>query len=132
MCTPDGLAMPGLAAGLTSFMASYEQAANSHDIDRVAPLIAEDATYWFSDGSHQGIAAVTAAIERTFASIRDEIYQIRELEWVVLAPDTAVCRYHFRWEGVVDGKPRSGRGRGTNVIARRDGAWKMLHEHLSS
>jgi ketosteroid isomerase-like protein len=124
--------MPGLAAGLTSFMASYEQAANSHDIDRVAPLIAEDATYWFSDGSHQGIAAVRAAIERTFASIRDEIYQIRELEWVVLAPDTAVCRYRFRWEGVVDGKPRSGRGRGTNVIARRDGAWKMLHEHLSS
>ncbi|MFJ4406431.1 nuclear transport factor 2 family protein [Streptomyces sp. NPDC088910] len=28
-------------------------------------------------------------------------------------------------------QPRSGEGRGTNVIVKRDGAWKMLHEHLS-
>lgn len=132
MSASDWLAPPGLAAELTSFMARYEQANNSHDIDRVAPLIAEDATYWFSDGSYQGIAAITSAIERTFASIRDEVYQISELEWVVLSREAAVCRYRFRWEGLIDGTPKSGRGRGTNVITRCDGTWRMLHEHLSS
>lgn len=132
MSASDGQARPGLAAELTSFMARYEQANNSHDIDRVAPLIAEDATYWFSDGSYAGITAIRAAVEETFAAIGDEVYQIRDLQWVVCTPGTAVCRYRFRWEGIVGGKPRSGRGRGTNVIVRRGGAWKMLHEHLSS
>ncbi|MCN0154493.1 nuclear transport factor 2 family protein [Salinispora arenicola] len=32
----------------------------------------------------------------------------------------------------MDGQPRSGGGRGTNVLARRDGSWQMVHEHLSS
>jgi ketosteroid isomerase-like protein len=117
---------------LTSFMVRYEQATNSHDIDLVAPLIADDAAYWFSDGSHRGIAAVKAAIEDTFATIRDEVYEIKDLEWIVLTADTAVCRYRFSWKGVIDGEPRSGQGRGTNVVARRNGTWQMLHEHLSS
>ncbi|WP_405729755.1 hypothetical protein OG607_29050 [Streptomyces sp. NBC_01537] len=41
--------MPDLTAELTAFMTRYERATNSHDIDRVAPLIAEDATYWTRD-----------------------------------------------------------------------------------
>jgi ketosteroid isomerase-like protein len=113
-------------------MTQYEQANNSHDIGRVAPLIAEDATYWFSDGSHRGLGEITDAVERTFSTIQDEVYQIRDLEWVVLAADHAVCRYRFFWKGIIDGQSRSGQGRGTNVIVKRDGAWRMQHEHLSS
>jgi hypothetical protein len=64
--------------------------------------------------------------------IRDEVYEIRDLEWVALTSTYAVCRYRFSWTGVVDGKPRSGQGRGTNVVVYREGAWKMLHEDLSS
>jgi ketosteroid isomerase-like protein len=120
------------AAELTAFLRRYEQANNSHEIDRVVPLIAEDAVYWFSDGSYRGSDEITGAIERTFDAIRDEKYEITDLEWVVLVADHAVCRYRFFWTGVVDGQPRSGQGRGTNVIVRRDGAWKMQHEHLSS
>jgi ketosteroid isomerase-like protein len=121
-----------LAAELSLFMDRYEQANNTHDIGRVAPLIAEDATYWFSDGSHQGLSEITVAVERTFATIQEEVYEIRDLEWVVLAVDHAVCRYRFFWKGIVDGRPRSGQGRGTNVIVKREGAWMMQHEHLSS
>ncbi|MFF7195494.1 YybH family protein [Streptomyces sp. NPDC008079] len=120
------------AAELTAFMARYEQANNSHDIARVVPLIVPDAVYWFSDGSYRGLEEIAGAVERTFEAIRDEVYAIRDLEWVVLGADHAVCRYRFCWTGVVDGQPRSGEGRGTNVIVKRDGAWKMLHEHLSS
>ncbi|MFI1092272.1 YybH family protein [Streptomyces sp. NPDC020917] len=124
--------MSDLADELTAALRRYEQATNSHDIDRVVPLIAEDATYWFSDGSHHGLDEIAGAIKRTFDAIRDEEYEIRDLEWVVLADDHAVCRYRFFWTGAVDGRPRSGAGRGTNVLVKRDGAWKMLHEHLSS
>ncbi|WP_405512059.1 YybH family protein [Streptomyces canus] len=121
-----------LESALAAFMGEYERANNSHDISRVVPFIAEDAVYWFSDGSHRGIEEIRSAIERTFAKILDEVYEVRELEWPVLTADVGVCRYRFSWTGVVDGEPRSGQGRGTNVIVRRDGELKMLHEHLSS
>jgi ketosteroid isomerase-like protein len=124
--------MSDLAVELTAFMRRYEQAANSHDIGRVAPLIASDAVYWFSDGSHRGLGEIAGAIERTFVAIQDEVYEIKELEWIVLAADHAVCRYRFFWTGVVDGRPRSGQGRGTNVLVKRDGWWKVQHEHLST
>ena len=123
--------VPGLAAELTAFMAAYERANNSHDISRVVPMIATDATYWFTDGSYTGRDAIAAAVKTTFAAIRDEVYEIRDLEWVVTGDDTAVCRYRFSWKGVVDGRPRSGEGRGTNVLVKRSGKWQMLHEHLS-
>jgi hypothetical protein len=59
------------------------------------------------------------------------VYEIGDLEWVAVADDLAVCRYTFSWTGVIDGKPASGQGRGTNVVVWRNGAWTMLHEHLS-
>jgi ketosteroid isomerase-like protein len=123
--------MSDLAAELNAFMTRYERANNSHDITRVAPMIDEGATYWFSDGSHRGHSEITAAIERTFSTIQDEVYEIKDLDWVVTAPDHAVCRYSFSWTGIVDGRPSSGQGRGTNVIVKRGGSWKMQHEHLS-
>jgi uncharacterized protein (TIGR02246 family) len=126
----DG-AMSDRANQLAAFMAEYERAANSHDVGRVLPLIAEDATYWFTDGSYRGQEEIAGALERTFATIHGEVYGIRELEWVALTDELAACRYHFFWQGVVDGQPRSGRGRGTNVLVRRDGAWRVQHEHLS-
>ncbi|MFI8076126.1 YybH family protein [Streptomyces sp. NPDC086033] len=121
-----------LQTELAAFIGEYERANNIRDISRVVPFIAEDAVYWFSDGSHRGIEEIRSAIEKTFAGILDEVYEVRELEWPVLTADVAVCRYLFAWTGVVNGELRSGQGRGTNVIVRRDGKLKMLHEHLSS
>lgn len=120
-----------LDAELTSFVYLYERATNRHDFDQLVPLIAEDATYWFTDGSYHGVDAIRAAVERTFATILDEVYKIEDLEWVAATDDLAVCRYRFWWTGVVGGEPASGQGRGTNVLTKRDGAWQMLHEHLS-
>ena len=124
--------MPEPDASLTAFVRAYERATNSHDITRLVPLIAPEAVYWFSDGSHRGREAVLAAIAETFATIHDEIYRIDELEWVHHGPEHAVCRYRFAWTGTIDGRPRSGSGRGTNVLVNRAGAWQMLHEHLSA
>jgi len=123
--------MSDRATQLAAFMAEYEQAANSHEIQRVLPLIADDATYWFTDGSYRGREEIVGALERTFATIQDEVYEIRELEWVSATDEFSACRYRFSWRGMVGGQPSSGRGRGTNVLVKRDGAWQVQHEHLS-
>ena len=120
-----------LTAELTGFMAEYERAANSHEVQQVLPFIADDATYWFTDGVYRGREEIAGALERTFATIQNEVYEIRELEWVAANDEFAACRYLFSWRGLVAGQPSSGRGRGTNVVVKRDGAWQVQHEHLS-
>lgn len=113
-------------------MGEYGRANNSHDIERVVRFIADDAVYWFSDGSFRGVRSIKSAIERNFVTILNEVYEVKDLEWPVLTTDLAVCRYQFAWRGDVGGQARSGQGRGTNVIVRRGDRWLMLHEHLSS
>jgi ketosteroid isomerase-like protein len=117
---------------LTAFLRRYEAATNTHDFEQVAPLICADATYLFTEGTYRGIDEIRAAVERTFATIQDEVYRIGDLEWVAVSAELAVCTYRFTWRGSVDGQPASGQGRGTNVITWRDGEWRMLYEHLSS
>ena len=85
----------------------------------------------FSDGSHVGRPAILTAIGDTFDAIQDEVYSIADVEVIAAEPTLAVLRCSFHWSGLVDGTPRSGSGRGTNVLVRRDGQWLMLHEHLS-
>jgi uncharacterized protein (TIGR02246 family) len=119
------------STALTAFVRDYEQATNSHDVSELAPLIAADAVYWFTDGSHRGRDAVLGAIADTFATIRDETCQVTDLEWVAVDSNHAVCRYRFSWTGTIDGQSRSGSGLRTNVLVNSGGTWQVLHEHLS-
>lgn len=88
-------------------MREYERRTNSHDLGQLAPPIAEDATYWFSNGSYTGRAAVLAAIGETFETIQDETYSIADIEVVGEDSGLVVLRYAFHWSGRVDGSPRS-------------------------
>jgi len=121
-----------LQGELTEFMREYERANNTHRVENVLPFIAPDASYWFSDGSHHGRDEIRAAIDRTFHAIQDERYVIDNLMWVVVRSDAAVCRYGFSWTGTVEGQPRSGLGRGTNVLLRTADRWLIVHEQLTS
>lgn len=122
----------GMKQELVDFLKAYEQANNSHVWENVEPFIAENATYWFTDGSYTGIAEIRQAVETTFSSIQDELYEIKDVAWVLTGKTEAVCTYTFAWHGVVSGKQKSGNGRGTNVLQKQNGAWKIIHEHLSS
>jgi len=62
-------------------LSSYEKAANSGDFDQVEPLIANDALYWFMDGSFDGIDEIRGAFEATWATINDETYEIEDIRW---------------------------------------------------
>ena len=112
--------------------ASFETAANSTDFDQVEPLIAADAIYWFTDGSFHGIDEIREAFEATWETIRGETYQIEDLRWIAVSETVAVCVYRFRSQGSIDGRPFAATGRGTNVLVNRDGAWTIVHEHLSN
>lgn len=117
---------------LAEWLQEYAQRTNTHRFEEVAPLIAEDAVYWFSDGSFRGKDAIKQAFEKTWAFIQDEHYAIEDVQWLVDDERSAVCIYLFRWRGQVAGQTMQGAGRGTSILARRDGKWQVIHEHLSA
>jgi 2,3-bisphosphoglycerate-dependent phosphoglycerate mutase len=114
------------------FIRKYEAATASHDLEATLELIADDAVYWFSDGgTYHGKDAIAAAIRSNFEAIKDEDYRISDVKWLAVSEDVAACVYSFSWSGMVGGTQTSGSGRGTTVIQKVDGEWRVVHEHLS-
>lgn len=114
-------------------MRLYEAATAAHDLEATLALIADDAVYLFSNqSSHHGKDAVRAVLEKNFDLIKAETYEIRDLTWLAKSDEVAACVYEYHWSGEINGKPASGRGRGTSVLKRVEGAWRVAHEHLSA
>lgn len=113
-------------------LAAYEDRINRHDFDLLVELIAPDATFWFSDGTHRGIEAIRAAFEATWRALADETYWLDQREWIAESDRAAVCTYRFNWSATIDGTPASGSGRGTTVLRCENDRWAIVHEHLSS
>jgi len=114
------------------FLHEYERKINTHRFEEVAPLIADNAVYWFTDGSFQCKDAIKQAFEKTWAIIQDEHYTIEHMQWLVNNEHIAVCVYLFRWHGKVEGQLMERMGRGTSVLEKFNSRWKVIHEHLSS
>lgn len=111
---------------------AYEDRINRHDFHLLTDLIAPDATFWFSDGTYRAIAAIRAAFEATWQVMgSSERYWLDQLEWIAEGDLAAACIYRFNWQATSDGKSVAGSGRGTTVLACRDGRWWIVHEHLS-
>lgn len=117
--------------GARELLAEYEQRLNEHTFDAVQPLIASDAVFWFNDGSYSGLAAIQGAFERTFAAFPLERYWLEDVRWIASGDAVAACVYQFRWTAVSTGRQVNGGGRGTTVLRLENGAWKIVHEHLS-
>lgn len=111
---------------------AYADRINRQDFSLLTELIAPDATFWFSDGTHSGIAAIRAAFEATWQVMGpSEHYWLDQLEWIADGEGAAACIYRFNWEITVEGRRDSGSGRGTTVLRRVDDRWWIVHEHLS-
>ena len=116
----------------SEFMQAYETVLNAHDLEGTLAMIADDAVVLFSnETSHVGKDAVAKAIGGNFEAIKLETYRISGLRWLAESDDVAACVYAFDWAGEIDGQPASGSGRGTSVLRRVDGEWRVAHEHLS-
>ncbi|MBX8638223.1 MAG: nuclear transport factor 2 family protein [Thermoplasmata archaeon] len=113
-------------------MDEYSRRTNLHRFEEVAPLIDNKALYWFSDGStHEGIDAIRAVFERNWKAITNEVYRIEDLRWIAQDESLAVCVYTFHWDGETREGHRSGEGRGSCVLQKVNGYWRVIHEHLS-
>ncbi len=113
-----------------TFYEEYQAALASQRWERVGPLIHQSCTVVFSSGTFEGIDQVEAAFRRTFDLIEEERYAITNLRWLDRSENRAIAIYDFAWEGLIDGKPASGGGRGTSVLIRERERWQMLLEHL--
>ena len=116
---------------LLNFMIEYEKKANTKDFDQIKHLIDEGAIFWFSDGSFKGLEEIRIAFEKTWNSLQNEIYKIYDLEWIVQSDQSAVCIYKFSSESTMNDKRVTFFGRGTNILIKKSGIWRVIHEHLS-
>ena len=113
------------------FVRAYGQALGTQSWTNVEPLIHEDACVTFSNGTmHKGKSQVKIAFEKNFSLIKDEAYSMSNLHWVMKGSETAVYLFDFQWSGIINDKPASGMGRGTSVLFREGGRWKLIAEHL--
>ena len=113
------------------FIKSYEVALGSQDWEVVEPLISENASVIFSDGTvHLGKANVQKAFERNFSVIKNEEYIIKNVKWLAREELYAVYLFNFMWTGIINGKSVSGSGYGTAVLRKEEGKWELLTEHL--
>ena len=105
---------------------------NAKDLDGTLALIADDAVYFWSNGSAMfGKAAIAQAMAANFGGIANDTYETLDVTWLVETDEVAACVFAFRWSGELDGQPVSGRGRGASVLRRIDGEWRTVHENLS-
>lgn len=113
------------------FVVLYEAALATQEWQSVEPLIHEDCTVTFSNGtSHRGREKVRAAFQKNFDLIEDENYSITDLHWVKKGEGFAVFTYSYRWSGTINGKEASGTGRGTSTLIQNGGVWQLVSEHL--
>jgi ketosteroid isomerase-like protein len=111
-------------------LSAYVEALNTHSWDRIAPHVAEDAVFIFTEDTFVGKAAAKGAFEKTFKLIENEVFSLHDIVWTVITDDVAACRYEFRWKGLISGQEASGGGRGTSILRKVDGRWLIAHEHL--
>ena len=114
----------------TAALSSYIVALNTHSWEKIAPHVAEDAVFIFTEGTYMGHAAAKASFEKTFALIQNEEFSLHDIAWTVVLEEVAVCRYEFRWNGLISGQPASGGGRGTSILRKVHDRWLVAHEHL--
>ncbi len=116
---------------LTAFLRAYVDATNSHDFATVRPLLTADAVYWFNKSESQGLEAIQKNFEASWSYLPDEVYGIENVKWLSIEKNSAACLYEYTYQGTHAGKPVKGRGRGTSVLVKQNGNWKVAHEHLS-
>lgn len=124
------MAVPQNTMNHTNALSTYVEALNTHSWDHIAPHVAEDAVFIFTEDTFTGHTAAKAAFEKTFALIQNEHFSLHDIVWTVVTDDVAVCRYEFRWKGLISGQEASGGGRGTSILHKVGGHWLIAHEHL--
>lgn len=110
---------------------NYIRATNTHDFNEVRKLLHPEAVYFFSNQTCNGHEEIQQYFEKAWDTVKDENYEARDVTWLFNNSVSATCIYTYYYEGYIDGKYASGKGRATNVFVKESGQWLLIHEHLS-
>ena len=116
---------------------AYAAAARAKDVNALVALYAEDVVLFdaWESWSTRGVDAWRGAVQTWFANAGDDTIAVTfdELDERV-AGDGAVAHMVVRYaaEGPDGAELRALENRMTWALARRDGAWRVVHEHSSA
>lgn len=122
---------------IEEMLEAYRRAVRAKDVDAFAALYADDVRVFdmWGEWSYDGLAPWRGMAEGWFGSLGDEQVGVdfEELRTHV-AGDAAVAHMFTRYAGLsAEGTElRALTNRMTWVLERRDGAWKVIHEHSSA
>ena len=125
---------PLTAESVVEFLNLFEAVAAKEDFNLICDMIDEQAVFRFNDGDFVGRQAIQAVFEKTWRgdpSVKKVRFYLSDI--VVLTTDhsTASATYTYHWEGSQAGREFKIRGRGTRVLRRENGQFRIVHEHLS-
>lgn len=113
-------------------MQAFTAALISRDMAAALPLVADDAIFFYSNGTTlRGKDAFAATLTANWQRISDYKYETRDPVWILETDDAAAVVYAFSWSAKVGDNAVSGSGRATRVFRRDPSGWLLTHEHLS-
>lgn len=112
-------------------LSEYIKATNSHNFQNVSDFLAPNAIYYFMDKKYINLDEIEEYFHNSWNLIRDEVYSISDVQWIGIDNNLASCLYVYHWEGYHNDRFVKGSGRATNIFAKFDDDWKLIHEHLS-
>jgi ketosteroid isomerase-like protein len=132
----ESLAMqsPFTTESVVQFLHHFEEVAMKEDFNLLREMIDERAYFRFNDGDFVGRQAIQAVFEKTWRgdpTVKKARFYLSDI--VVLTTDqaSATATYTYNWEGSQGGREFKIQGRGTRVLIREGGKFRIIHEHLS-
>ena len=125
---------PFTAESVVQFLNHFEEVAMKEDFNLLREMIDERAYFRFNDGDFVGRQAIQAVFEKTWRgdpTVKKTRFYLSDI--VVLTTDqaSATATYTYNWEGSQGGQEFKIQGRGTRVLVREGGTFRIIHEHLS-
>jgi len=116
------------------FLHHFEEVAMKEDFGLLRDMLDERAYFRFNDGDFVGREAIQAVFEKTWRgdpTLKKARFYLSDI--VVLTTDhaSATATYSYHWEGSQAGRAFKIQGRGTRVLVREGGKFRIIHEHLS-
>ena len=126
--------MPITADAVIAFLEGFERLAEREDFALIREMIGEHAFFRFNDGDFVGRPAIQAAFERTWRgdpTVVKARFYLSDIAVLTVDERTATATYTYTWEGSQGDRAFTVRGRGTRVLVRDGGGFRIVHEHLS-
>lgn len=119
---------------VVQFLNHFEEVAMKEDFNLLRDMIDERAYFRFNDGDFVGHQAIQAVFEKTWRgdpTVKKARFYLTDIAVLSTDHSSAAATYTYNWEGSQGGREFKIQGRGTRVLLRVNGRFRIIHEHLS-